>query len=30
MANWWGEGEKPTKAQIVARGKAKRVSGAKF
>ena len=30
MANWWGDGEKPTKAQIAARGKAKRVSGAKF
>jgi hypothetical protein len=30
MANWWGDGEKPTKAQIAARGKAKRISGAKF
>jgi hypothetical protein len=30
MANWWGDGEKPTKAQIAARGKAKRIAGAKF
>lgn len=30
MANWWGDGPKPTKEQIKARGKAKAISGAKF